>query len=544
MSLSISLLFFASLVPRPSHQPPPPLALATAPCRLAQPPRLCATTAAAASSSSSAAVAWASSLGDDVHGAEAGAAFYDLFRGLASSAEFARQTFARRPLLIESAPGIPGSFTLEHLREAVDGDFLDAGRGVPDLAAPGGWKMAAVSQPRGPSFEDAKMRYVDVEEAMRLGTVVFNSAGAHIPRLGTMCLAALDAFGMPNCLNLYVTAKGTATSAPPHTDKQDVFVLQSQGAKRWRVYEPPPPAKKPHADPLARGKAHDGLELSELAEPLLDVVLAPGQVLYVPAGFPHTTDTENTASAGAAASDASVHLTIGLDTHIWGLNYASLRSGALDRAKLPDKLNVLTLGKERYWELMGVPPSVGFLRRHVGGAAGGEAGGEAGDEAGGEAGGEAAAAAVVEELVATVRAAEASRWEGSSAEEVAATLQAAEVAAQCERHAERVVGVQRAMYLDAARDVRPSAPGMPRVSIFRVKEHMAKLETAMEEHLQWYGPAAVARAVAAATGAPPHAAKSNAKVSAKAKDGGGGGMGNGIRGGGAKKAKPKKKKKK
>ena len=52
---------------------------------------------------------------------------------------------------------------------------------------------------------------------------------------GTICLAAIDAFELPNCLNLYVTKKGTSTSAPPHTDKQDVFVLQSAGAKRWRV---------------------------------------------------------------------------------------------------------------------------------------------------------------------------------------------------------------------------------------------------------------------------------------------------------------------
>ena len=34
----------------------------------------------------------------------------------------------------------------------------------------GGWKMAPVSKPRGSSFEDAKMRYVDVVEAMKLGT--------------------------------------------------------------------------------------------------------------------------------------------------------------------------------------------------------------------------------------------------------------------------------------------------------------------------------------------------------------------------------------
>jgi hypothetical protein len=50
-----------------------------------------------------------------------------------------------------------------------------------------------------------------------------------VPKLGEFSLAALDAFGLPNCLNLYVTGAGTVTSAPPHTDKQDVFVLQTCG---------------------------------------------------------------------------------------------------------------------------------------------------------------------------------------------------------------------------------------------------------------------------------------------------------------------------
>lgn len=39
------------------------------------------------------------------------------------------------------------------------------------------------------------------------------------------------------------------------------------------------------------GKSKDTLELSELSAPLLDVVMSPGQILYVPAGFPHTTGT-------------------------------------------------------------------------------------------------------------------------------------------------------------------------------------------------------------------------------------------------------------
>ena len=81
---------------------------------------------------------------------------------------------------------------------------------------------------------------------------------------------------------------------------------------------------------MARGKANDRLELDELGPPLIDTVLTPGQVLYVPAGYPHTTDTVHLDGAGEAAEQDSVHLTIGIDTHIWGLNYAGARKVLTD----------------------------------------------------------------------------------------------------------------------------------------------------------------------------------------------------------------------
>ena len=164
-------------------------------------------------------------------------AYYAVFESVATSSAFVSDVWARKPLLLDdgaAAAGIAGSFTMADVQHAVDNDFLDAGRGVAD--GKGGWKMAAVSEPRGDSFEDAKMRYVDVVDAMQLGTVVFNSAGAHIPKLSAFCWAALEAFELPNCLNLYLTAKGQVTSAPPHTDKQDVFVLQvSEEAKSGSI---------------------------------------------------------------------------------------------------------------------------------------------------------------------------------------------------------------------------------------------------------------------------------------------------------------------
>ena len=225
-----------------------------------------------------------------------------------------------------SIPCLAQAWTMTDMEEAISREFLLAGRGFfnEEDKTSGGWKMATVGEARGTSFEDAKLRPEDVRAALakRSGTVVFNSVGGSVAALAGVCLDAVETFQLPVALNLYLTAPGQATSAPPHTDKQDVFVLQTQGRKRWRVYFPPAPGKKPTVDPFARGKDTDLLSLDELGPPLVDMVLGPGQMLYVPAGFPHTTDT---VVGMSGEKDPSVHLTLGVDTHIWGLTHATLR---------------------------------------------------------------------------------------------------------------------------------------------------------------------------------------------------------------------------
>lgn len=192
--------------------------------------------------------------------------------------------------------------------------------------------MAEVGKARGSSFEEAKLHPEDVLQAMnkKSGTVVFNSAGTSVGPLASVCLDATEAFQLPVAINLYLTAAGQVTSAPPHTDKQDVFVLQTQGRKHWRVYAPPTPGRKPGASPFARGKEKDILSLDELGPPLIDTVLEPGQVLYMPSAFPHTTDTVQ-GIADEASAEPSVHLTLGVDSHIWGLTFATLREYVLRR---------------------------------------------------------------------------------------------------------------------------------------------------------------------------------------------------------------------
>jgi len=312
-----------------------------------------------------------------------------------------------------------------------------------------------------------------------------------VPKLGAICLAALQAFELPNCLNLYLTGPNVKQSAPPHTDKQDVFVFQTCGAKRWRVYEPPPPRRMPAADPLARGKGEDMLRPSELREPLVETVLTPGQILYVPAGFPHTTSTVD---VGAEfANEASVHLTVGVDSHIWGLNLISSRQGALRRGALPDNVQCTQLDAGLYWDAMRVPSSVGFLRsaslRRAGAAT-------------------SADAAAVAELVDLTKRVEPVRWAGVPPIELEALLDAPSVVLQLHEHAQRLVEIQRGMYAEAmADDGSPAVAGMPRVTLFRVKPHLDQLERAMESHLGWYGAAEAHSGTSSPPPAPPTALK-------------------------------------
>lgn len=93
--------------------------------------------------------------------------------------------------------------------------------------------------------------------------------------------------------NVYVSPPA-AIGARLHYDAHDVFVLQTHGAKRWRWYEPDYP------DPLRNLEA--GISRSRL---LGDALLECGDLLYLPRGTPHETET---------AAETSVHVTLGAQT--------------------------------------------------------------------------------------------------------------------------------------------------------------------------------------------------------------------------------------
>ena len=285
---------------------------------------------------------------DDANAALAG--FYALFEGIRTTPEVTlglRGTpFVLKKRDLQAALGgisFDGFFSWDDLQTTVQDPytFLEAGRGTTDNRK--GWKMAMVANNGGQTYDETRLTWTQITTALTQGTVVLNSAGAHVSKLAGPCLACLDATGLPNALNAYVTAPNMRTSAPPHTDKQDVIVVQTSCSKHWRVYSPPDPARNIMADVFARGKGDDNLPLHQLetlgCELLLDTVLNEGDVLFIPAGFPHTTDTVNhdneyNSDDTSSATATSIHLTFGLDTRIWDLDYLGLRRWALRRANI------------------------------------------------------------------------------------------------------------------------------------------------------------------------------------------------------------------
>ncbi|GAA2029781.1 hypothetical protein GCM10009756_22310 [Pseudokineococcus marinus] len=161
-------------------------------------------------------------------------------------------------------------------------------------------------------------------------TMVLQGLHRTWPALVDFSQALAADLGHPVQVNAYVTPP-QSRGFDDHYDVHDVFVLQVEGEKRWRLHEPVHPSPLRDQPWTARRAA---VEAEAAREPLLDAVLRPGDCLYLPRGYLH---------AATALGDVSTHLTIGV--HPWtrhGLAEQLLRAALADlgddaevRASLP-----------------------------------------------------------------------------------------------------------------------------------------------------------------------------------------------------------------
>ncbi|KAA6418069.1 MAG: bifunctional lysine-specific demethylase and histidyl-hydroxylase NO66-like [Trebouxia sp. A1-2] len=156
--------------------------------------------------------------------------------------------------------------------------------------------------------------------------------------LAGVCSGLEQRLGCLVGINAYLTPPGTQGLAPHHDDV-DIFVCQTEGSKRWRLYNP----RKGFALPA---QPSGDLPEDTLGDPVMDVTLQVGDVLYMPRGTVHQ---------AVAQQDASTHLTIS--------TYQNFSVGTLAQAVLHSAMQgqeeplCLPLSLRR-----GLPP--GFLYSH------------------------------------------------------------------------------------------------------------------------------------------------------------------------------------
>ena len=118
------------------------------------------------------------------------------------------------------------------------------------------------------------------------------------PSVARLCRNLEAEFHCPVHANLYLTPPGSQGFAA-HYDPHDVFILQLEGVKHWRLFD------RTELLPLATDK------VVPPAPPLgaaRDVRLQPGDLLYLPRGHVHDAHTND---------KFSLHLTIGINVYRW-----------------------------------------------------------------------------------------------------------------------------------------------------------------------------------------------------------------------------------
>lgn len=92
-----------------------------------------------------------------------------------------------------------------------------------------------------------------------------------------------EQFGSMAGANVYLTPPGTQGFAP-HYDDIEAFVIQLEGKKHWRVYNPRT------EDEVLPVLSSSNFDQAEIGTPILEVVLEAGDLLYFPRGFIHQGD--------------------------------------------------------------------------------------------------------------------------------------------------------------------------------------------------------------------------------------------------------------
>lgn len=209
--------------------------------------------------------------------------------------EFLGDYFEQKTLVVRRGQG-------DYYHDLVSVDALDEFLRV---GRPASTKVFAVDARRDLSTDDYLLAdgRVDVVRLYQLfdegATISFRQMQNTLPSLARLCRGGEKFFNCPCHTNLYYTP-ANAQGFKTHHDTHDVFVLQIEGSKRWRIYDPVIPL------PLV-GQVFDDKKF-ELGPVVDEFILQAGDLLYCPRGIPHDAHSTN---------EPSLHITFGALVYTW-----------------------------------------------------------------------------------------------------------------------------------------------------------------------------------------------------------------------------------
>ena len=166
-------------------------------------------------------------------------------------------------------------------------------------------------------------------------SVVANGVHRVSPEVGAVAAMLEREFAARVVANAYCSFQGVQ-AFQTHFDLHDVFAVQAEGEKTWRVYESRADAP---VNPVPPGDEWEKWLTETRGKLLFEATMKPGDVLYLPRGQYHDALT---------GDSASLHVTFGVSPAT-GLALFKLLEGALSRerefrAYLPDARDAPALG--------------------------------------------------------------------------------------------------------------------------------------------------------------------------------------------------------
>jgi lysine-specific demethylase/histidyl-hydroxylase NO66 len=219
---------------------------------------------------------------------------------------FADQYWGQQPLLSPAAD-LPGGFGALLSADAIDELVSQRGLRTPFLrVAKDGATLPDKAFTAQGGVGAGITDQVSDDRLVRLfadgSTLVLQALHRVWPPILEFCQRLAAELGHPLQANAYVTPpQNQGFSA--HYDVHDVFVLQIEGEKQWRIH--PPVLESPLRDQPWNDRK-SSVERQAQQSPVLEAVLRPGDCLYLPRGYLH---------AATALGGVSTHLTLGV--HVW-----------------------------------------------------------------------------------------------------------------------------------------------------------------------------------------------------------------------------------